>query len=301
MQVPEFIGMGEMMSMFDLSKTRISQIVNRKDFPDHYIHLQMGRIWRLGDVLDWAQQTGRRFTLTVPGGMYRSAGGKGTGNQPTVPLATVSQGTGGPLIRLPKPATTISSGEEQRTETTGTSVGKTDELEEPGGGGPGEGDAARQSSRLSGELNKLALAEDWDRLEAVYKAAKNDEPLPESDIELVGFATMVILSNATVPNYRVSKRTMTRAWNDVRAAYDPTPLELVKLATYLMTEADSPFISKAVKRFSDFEIAKIRRQAKKADDGRAQIHRWQGAHGSHEELIAKMTPEQRKRFGVDPK
>lgn len=155
--------------------------------------------------------------------------------------------------------------------------------------------------RTTQELNKLALAEDFDDLERIYEAAKKNEELSESDMQLVGFSAMVILSLGHVPNYRRTKESMVRAWNEVRRAYSPTSQELVSLAQHLMNVAQTPFTPGAVKKFSDFEIAKIRRTTVAQKTPSNQVHRWQGSHGVHEDKIAALTPEEQARYGVRPR
>lgn len=127
-------------------------------------------------------------------------------------------------------------------------------------------------------------------------AAKKNAELPESDLKLLGFATMVIASQANVPNYRRTKDSMIRAWTEVRRAYSPTPEEIALLAEHVVAAAQTPFTPGAVKKFSDFEIAKIRRTAVKSTG--VQANRWQGSHGAYDDKIAALSDEEKRRYGV---
>lgn len=252
----------------------------------------MGRIWRTQDIVDWAVQRGRAVNMPTEQEPRRTK---------TVRTSPVHSYTAGALISTPTTPVTISSGEEPVVEEhqvaqVDTGVKKQTPSESVVENPPD--DPEPPSRRTTQELNKIALAEDWDTLERIYEAAKKNTELPESEIQLVGFAVMVIASQANVPNYRRTKDSMVRAWNEVRRAYEPTVTELVSLAQHVVATAQTPFTPGAVKKFSDFEIAKLRRSAARPQEGRLQSNRWQGAHGSHEEAIAKMTPEERKRWGI---
>lgn len=319
-QTPQFVGIGEIMTMLGLSKTRVHQLVERADFPPHYLRLQMGRLWLTQHVVDWAMNHNRPVTMPrylpeplhstrIPFALSQVSASRASRQVPRSVPGGLSEAPGDPLIKGTDSLATISSGEEQEVDEVGaqasqkTQPPKLASLASSVVVATPPIDPEPPNRRTAQELNKLALAEDWDTLERIYETAKagNGTDLPESDLQLLGFAAMVILNHANVPNYRRTKEQMIRAWNELRRAYEPTPTEVIALAQHLVITAQTPFVPGAVKKFSDFEIARLRRQAPKTDTGKAQVHRWQGAHGSHEELISKMTPEQRKRFGVDPR
>jgi hypothetical protein len=295
MHTPEFVGLGEMMAMFNVGRTRIAVIITREDFPKPYLYLHIGRIWRLADIVNWAQDVGRRITLPIPE----------PGETVTVSPSAVAVSARPPNSNTSAIPVTISSGEEQKqvevAEKTQpprlASLASSPVVADSPDLAPDVAEIPTRRSTI--ELNRIALAEDWDDLERIYKAAKKNEGLPESDLKLVGFASMVIASEANVPNYRRTKDIMIRAWGEVRRAYTPTAEELALLAEHVVASAQTPFTPGAVKKFSDFEIAKIRRTAV-AQNARPQQgwSRWQGAHGSADDEIANLTPEQRARYGV---
>lgn len=58
--VGELAGAAEIRRMFGgVSRQRVQQIVNRKDFPEPFDVLDMGKVWRRADVEAWAQGHGR--------------------------------------------------------------------------------------------------------------------------------------------------------------------------------------------------------------------------------------------------
>ncbi len=42
-----------------LSRQRVSQLTAAQDFPEPLHRLRMGNVWRYGDVVKWAEGTGR--------------------------------------------------------------------------------------------------------------------------------------------------------------------------------------------------------------------------------------------------
>ncbi|GGL13007.1 hypothetical protein GCM10012284_54570 [Mangrovihabitans endophyticus] len=47
------MGAGEIQERLGVSRTRAYQLVARRDFPEPYAELQMGKIWLASDVEDW--------------------------------------------------------------------------------------------------------------------------------------------------------------------------------------------------------------------------------------------------------
>lgn len=52
---------GEMLGTPDkpLSRQRVQQIINRRDFPAPFDELRMGKVWWRKDVINWATARGR--------------------------------------------------------------------------------------------------------------------------------------------------------------------------------------------------------------------------------------------------
>ena len=316
-KIPPLLGLDEMASVLKLSKARVRQLAETKTFPDHFVRLHIGRVWLSAQVLQWAEKNDRPFVGEIDTTFYEQlaqALAVSVNGLPDVPndpgyrdtLGTPNYfGTSRPVKILPEEknsAGSVEVGEKNGNPSDATHPRRfprsaaASDLDEP----PTSGESDKPSRRSAAELNQEALAADLDDLQRIWETAKADGDLPESEIQLVGFATMVITSLANVPNYRRTKPAMVKAWAEVRKAYSATPAELVALATHVTSTAGTPWSAGAIKKFSDYEIAKIRRTSVPAKPGeRAQPNRWQGAHGSHDELIAKMTPEERKLYGVD--
>jgi len=53
------IGMGELMRMLGVSRTRAVQLTNDADFPAPFVELMMGKVWNTADVEQWAARRGR--------------------------------------------------------------------------------------------------------------------------------------------------------------------------------------------------------------------------------------------------
>jgi hypothetical protein len=299
--------------MLGVSKTRVSQLIETENFPDHWVRLQAGRIWRTEEVVRWALGEGRKVNYTIPESV--SNRGNGVARNASRAPRTLSQwesgsvpgnlvqgdsGTGeGPTSSTGRAVTILPEEKEiqvaEKPEspsfaslTTSTHLAKSPESD------------AGKPRRSSLELNRLALAEDWDELERIFKTGKQDRLDRESEIQLVGLAAMVIASGGNVPNYRRTKDQMIKAWGEVRSVYSATQSELVALAQYVVATAQSPWSPGAVKRFSENQITVMRRGAIKPADGeRKQPNRWQGGrNGQLEESISRMTDEQKRRFGV---
>lgn len=60
LDVGELAGAAEIRRMFGgVSRQRVQQIVNRKDFPEPFDVLDMGKVWKRADVEAWARDHGR--------------------------------------------------------------------------------------------------------------------------------------------------------------------------------------------------------------------------------------------------
>ncbi len=58
--VGDLVGAAEIGEMFGgISRQRVQQIVNRKDFPAPFDELRMGKVWWRKDVVAWATARGR--------------------------------------------------------------------------------------------------------------------------------------------------------------------------------------------------------------------------------------------------
>ena len=54
------VGVSELCYMLDLSRPRISQIVQQPEFPDG-IELRMGQVYWMEDIQAWAKEKGRKL------------------------------------------------------------------------------------------------------------------------------------------------------------------------------------------------------------------------------------------------
>lgn len=45
--------------MLGISRQRVQQLADRKDFPEPVAALTMGKVWRTSDIEMWAKETGR--------------------------------------------------------------------------------------------------------------------------------------------------------------------------------------------------------------------------------------------------
>ena len=57
------VGMGELLRLMGVSRSRVTQITNRSDFPAPVASLIMGSVWDLADVVAWADARGRILDL----------------------------------------------------------------------------------------------------------------------------------------------------------------------------------------------------------------------------------------------
>jgi prophage regulatory protein len=55
----DLVGLTEIAERLGVSAQRVDQLARRDDFPEPVAVLAAGRIWRLGDIEDWAKSTGR--------------------------------------------------------------------------------------------------------------------------------------------------------------------------------------------------------------------------------------------------
>ncbi|MCU1492093.1 MAG: phage transcriptional regulator, AlpA [Acidimicrobiaceae bacterium] len=53
------MGLAEIATLLDVSRSRADQLARTKDFPDPRAELRAGRVWRTEDVLRWMERTGR--------------------------------------------------------------------------------------------------------------------------------------------------------------------------------------------------------------------------------------------------
>jgi hypothetical protein len=147
------------------------------------------------------------------------------------------------------------------------------------------------------QLDKQALVDEWDTLESLWAKGRNGEALTLAEMDLYPFAIMVIMAEGTVPTYRRTREQMVKSWGVVRNTFDATPAELADAVKHLMESAQNPFTPGAVKRFSERRIPQMRHKPVQTDE-RGATNRWQGSHGAHEDAIAQMTDEEKRRFGV---
>ena len=55
----ELVGMGELIKLMGVSRSRITQMSIRPDFPAPVASLIMGNVWNLDDIRSWADRRGR--------------------------------------------------------------------------------------------------------------------------------------------------------------------------------------------------------------------------------------------------
>jgi predicted DNA-binding transcriptional regulator AlpA len=301
--LPPIVAFHEIVAILGVSRARVTQLMATETFPDHYVQLQVGRIWLTEDIVQWAQSAGRTVNFTIPNPLSRRASSTaGKGASTASHLHAVKGGpptssTGRAVKILPEEKNTEVA--EKHSDPSFASL-----TTDPRRDAPPDPEADPQPRAKSpAVLNQEAMAEDWDRLEKLYALVKRGggDQLTESEILLVPFAAMVFATGANVPAYRRTKTAMLKAWGEVRKTYTATPEELLALGAHVASEAQKPWTPNAVKKFSDYEIATIRRMAVRANDGgRTKSNRWQGGrHGQHEAGIATLTDEEKRRYGVE--
>jgi predicted DNA-binding transcriptional regulator AlpA len=300
MPPPPVVGLTEIATLVGLTKSRVSQLVETKTFPDHWVRLQSGRIWLTESIVEWAKNAGRTVdfgALDGPRPLEKVPKTESRGGVESVPHVEPTETH--VVIIPPGGGEDPSPSEKAAGIFSRFAPSDTDEaaLAEP----------EKPSRRDSAELNNEALRTDFDQLLALATSALKGDAIDLDDRELVGFAVMVITAEANVPNYRKTKTALVKAWGQVRKAHGTTATEEATLAKYVVENASTPFTPGAVKRFSDYEITKMRRGerqpqsveefVKNAPPGTT--HRWQGGHyGQHDAINAELTPEEKKRYGV---
>lgn len=56
---PEYMGSAEIAALFDVTRQRVQQLINKPDFPAPVADLAMGKVWRTEDVRAWGVKTNR--------------------------------------------------------------------------------------------------------------------------------------------------------------------------------------------------------------------------------------------------
>lgn len=59
--VEEYVGSAELAEMFGVSRQRVYQLTSREDFPEPFLRLRLGSVWRTEDVRAWAESKGREI------------------------------------------------------------------------------------------------------------------------------------------------------------------------------------------------------------------------------------------------
>ncbi len=59
----ELVGMGELIKLMGVSRSRVSQMSIRPDFPRPLASLIMGSVWDLDDIVAWADKRGRTLNF----------------------------------------------------------------------------------------------------------------------------------------------------------------------------------------------------------------------------------------------
>jgi len=57
--VHHLVGSAEIGRMLGVSRQRVQQLINRKDFPAPEVTLEMGKVWKRSEVAAWARTHGR--------------------------------------------------------------------------------------------------------------------------------------------------------------------------------------------------------------------------------------------------
>ena len=60
--VHHLVGSAEIGRMLGVSRQRVQQLINRKDFPAPEVTLEMGKVWKRSEVAGWARTHGRSVT-----------------------------------------------------------------------------------------------------------------------------------------------------------------------------------------------------------------------------------------------
>jgi predicted DNA-binding transcriptional regulator AlpA len=57
--VHHLVGSAEIGRMLGVSRQRVQQLIKRQDFPPPEVTLEMGKVWKRSEVVDWARAHGR--------------------------------------------------------------------------------------------------------------------------------------------------------------------------------------------------------------------------------------------------
>lgn len=111
----ELGGMAELARLLSLSRQRVQQLANKEGFPEPVAVLEMGKIWHLRDVRQWADRTNRAMTSTagqtapgIPSGRRPVVGAAELAQQLAVSRQRVQQIVG--KATFPRPAATLTMG-----------------------------------------------------------------------------------------------------------------------------------------------------------------------------------------------
>jgi len=113
--VEALAGMMELARLFGLSRQRIQQLAVRPGFPEPLASLEMGKVWWLPQVLDWAIRTNR----PVPGLSGHTVAAAPLGRRAVVGAAELARqfGVGRQRVQqiaakpgFPRPAATLTMG-----------------------------------------------------------------------------------------------------------------------------------------------------------------------------------------------
>jgi prophage regulatory protein len=76
-EMHHLVGSAEIGRMLGVSRQRVQQLISRPDFPKPEVVLDMGKVWKRADVIDWAKAHGRTIEddspEPAPGGVDRAA------------------------------------------------------------------------------------------------------------------------------------------------------------------------------------------------------------------------------------
>ena len=59
----KYVGAAELLELLGIGRTRLATLTGQPDFPRPAIVLRMGSIWKLSDVIAWAERKGRTLHL----------------------------------------------------------------------------------------------------------------------------------------------------------------------------------------------------------------------------------------------
>ncbi len=64
-RVEQLVGSQELTHVLGVGRARVYQLAQRDDFPEPVARLAMGSIWRLDDIIAWAEAGGRAIHLNA--------------------------------------------------------------------------------------------------------------------------------------------------------------------------------------------------------------------------------------------